>query len=98
MKPTAYLINTAREGLVDSNALYKALKDGRIGRAALDVFNIEPLPNDSPFLQLENVTLTPHLAGHYLNLMITPFEILGKEIARFLKNEPLKFVKNENNI
>jgi D-3-phosphoglycerate dehydrogenase len=98
MKPTTYLINTAREGLVDSKALYKALKNRKIGGAALDVFDVEPLPNDSPFLQLENVTLTPHLAGHSLNSMITPFEILGKEIDRFLKNEPLKFVKNENNI
>ena len=98
MKPTTYLINTAREGLVDSKALYKALKNRKIGGAALDVFDVEPLPNDSPFLQLENVTLTPHLAGHSLNSMITPFEILGKEIDRFLKNEPLKFVKNENDI
>ncbi|HDK26052.1 MAG TPA: hypothetical protein ENG48_03020 [Candidatus Atribacteria bacterium] len=65
--------------------MYKALKDGRIGGAALDVFNVAPLPNDSPFLQLENITLTPHLAGHSLNSMITPFEILGKEIDRFLK-------------
>jgi D-3-phosphoglycerate dehydrogenase len=53
MKPTAYLINTAREGLVDGNALHKTLKDGRIGGAALDVFNVEPLPNDSPFYNLK---------------------------------------------
>lgn len=98
MKPTAYLINTAREGLVNSRALCKALKERKIGGAALDVFDEEPLSSNSPFLQLENVTLTPHLAGHSLNSMITPFEILGQEIERFLKKEPLKFVRNEMRI
>ena len=98
MKPATCLINTAREDLFDSMTLCKALKNCKIGRAALDVFNIEPFPNDSPFLQLENITLTPHLAGHSLNSMIALFEISGKEIDRFLKNKPLKFVKNENDI
>lgn len=96
MKPTAYLINTAREGLVDSDALYQALKDRKIGGAALDVFKTEPLPKDYPFFDLENVTLTPHLAGHSLDSMTAPFEILGKEIERFLKGESLQFVRNQD--
>ena len=62
MKPTAYLINTARGGLVDEAALAELLKDGRIGHAALDVYGTEPLPADSPFRGLDNVTLTPHAA------------------------------------
>ncbi|MBC8450458.1 MAG: hypothetical protein H8D78_22210 [Chloroflexi bacterium] len=63
MKPTAYLINTARAAVVDEEALYHALRARRIAGAALDVFWQEPLPADSPWLELDNVLLTPHLAG-----------------------------------
>ena len=63
MKPTAYLINTSRAGLIDEQALVAALKAKRIMGAALDVFDQEPLQPDNPILQLDNVTLTPHMAG-----------------------------------
>ncbi len=63
MKPTAYLINTARAGVVDQDAMVRALKEQRIAGAALDVFAQEPLPADSPLRTLENVILTPHLGG-----------------------------------
>ena len=63
MKPTAYFINTARAGVVDEAALVKALQDKKIAGAALDVFTEEPPAIDSPLVQLENVTLTPHMAG-----------------------------------
>lgn len=63
MKPSAYLINSARSGLIDEEALIRALADGKITGAALDVFDHEPLPEGHPFLTLDNITLTPHMAG-----------------------------------
>lgn len=63
MKRGAYLINTARAGIVEENALVEALEAGTLRGAALDVFNREPLPANHPFLRLHNVTLTSHLAG-----------------------------------
>jgi D-3-phosphoglycerate dehydrogenase len=62
MKPSAVLINTARGGLVDEDALYDALANRRIAGAGLDVFRREP-PTGSPLLTLDNVVLTPHAAG-----------------------------------
>jgi len=61
MKPTAYLVNTSRAGLVDESALLAVLRDERIAGAGLDVFPIEPLPANHPVLTLPNVVLTPHL-------------------------------------
>ena len=63
MKPTAYLINTARANLIEKTALINALKTKQIRGAALDVFWQEPLPKDDPLLNFNNVSLTPHLAG-----------------------------------
>jgi D-2-hydroxyacid dehydrogenase (NADP+) len=63
MKPTASLINLARGGVVDEPALVEALKTGRIGGAALDVFSQEPLPPDHPFWSMQNVIITTHQGG-----------------------------------
>ena len=63
MKPTATLINVARGPVVDESALLGALREGRLHGAGLDVFETEPLPLDHPFLEMDNVILTPHKAG-----------------------------------
>jgi D-3-phosphoglycerate dehydrogenase len=63
LKPTAYLVNTARGGIIDEDALYKALAGGKLAGAGLDVFNEEPTPASNPLLQLANVISAPHMAG-----------------------------------
>ncbi|MFZ5631326.1 MAG: hydroxyacid dehydrogenase [Bacillota bacterium] len=63
IKPTAYLINTSRGGVVDEQALYRALKEGRLAGAALDVYEEEPPKMNIPLFELDNVLLTPHMAA-----------------------------------
>jgi phosphoglycerate dehydrogenase-like enzyme len=64
MKPTTVLLNTSRGEIVDEGALIEALREGRIAGAGLDVFGKEPIAPDNPLLQLDNVVLSPHTAGH----------------------------------
>jgi glyoxylate reductase len=63
MKSTAILINTSRGGVIDSLALIEALQKGKIRAAALDVYEVEPIPQDNPLLKMENVIITPHIAS-----------------------------------
>jgi D-3-phosphoglycerate dehydrogenase / 2-oxoglutarate reductase len=80
MKPTALLVNTSRGGVVDTAALHRALKEGRIGGAALDVLEEEPIPADSPLLSMSNVLLAPH-AGWYSDQSIIDLKRKTAEAA-----------------
>lgn len=88
MKPTAFLINTSRGGIVDEWALATALKEGRLGGAALDVLSVEPPPADHPLRQVPNMILTPHLAFYSRESVIELQTKAAEEVARALKGEP----------
>ena len=89
MKPDAYLINVARGPLVDEPALLQALQERRIAGAALDVFNEEPLPADSPFWSLDNLLITPHTAAVTERLWERHFKLIVENLNRFLSGQPL---------
>jgi D-3-phosphoglycerate dehydrogenase len=88
MKPTAYLVNCARGGLVDTEALYEALVSGRIAGAALDVTDPEPLPADHPLLALPNVIVTGHTAANSEESYADCQTHAAREVVRVLKGEP----------
>lgn len=94
MKKTAYLINTARSGLIDTNALVNSLKNKNIGGAAIDVFDNEPLPKNHPYLQLDNITLTAHLAGTSADTMKNSVEIGIEDLKRYLSGKKMLNVRN----
>lgn len=94
MKETAYFINTARSGLVDTDDLIHALQNKTIGGAAVDVFDVEPLPKDHPYLKLDNITLTSHLAGTSCDTMRTSVEIGLNELKSYLTGEPMCNIRN----
>ena len=88
MKPSAILVNTARGPLMDYDALYDALANGRLRGAMLETFSIEPTPPDWPLLQLPNVTLTPHIAGASLKTVRIAAGKAAEEVRRWLEGEP----------
>ncbi len=87
MKPSAYLINTSRGPVVDEPALIAALQNGQIAGAGLDVFEHEPLSNDSPLLRMENVTVTPHTASYADETFRIMFQRVGEEAALTLRGQ-----------
>ncbi len=92
MKPTAILVNVSRGPLVDEKAMIEALKSGRLGHAALDVYDREPLPADHPLRRLDNVTLSPHLG--YVNdenLRLFYGDAL-ENIEAFLDGKPIRVI------
>ncbi|OED41719.1 oxidoreductase [Chromatiales bacterium (ex Bugula neritina AB1)] len=88
MRSDAILINTARGPLVDYPALLNALKTGVIAGAMLETFDVEPVPAESEFLQLPNVTLTPHIAGASVYTITKAAQMAAIEIKRYLENQP----------
>jgi len=89
MKPTSVLINVGRGAVVDEAALIKALEDGKIRGAALDVFAVEPLPAGHPFYRMENVLLSPHTADHVQDFIHLAVEAFLENLKRFQAGQPL---------
>lgn len=95
MKSTAVLINTARPHLVERDALLTALREHRIAGAALDVHAKEPIDPDDPFLEMENVICTPHIAGSSHGVTAVQTLQVVENIERFLRGEKLQTLVND---
>jgi len=89
MKPTAFLINVSRGGIVDEAALAQALREGRLAGAALDVFEHEPLPADSPWWTMPNVLVSPHQAGWSERTWERTLELFAENLQRYCAGRPL---------
>jgi phosphoglycerate dehydrogenase-like enzyme len=93
MKPTAYLINVTRGGIIDEPALIEALETGQIAGAGLDVCEEEPLPPDNPLWDAPNLIITPHRAGASQHRPRETFEFFYQNLERYLKGEkPLNLI------
>ena len=87
MKPTSYLVNVARGGVVDEPALAAALENGNIAGAALDVFAQEPLPASSPLWRTKNVTIFSHLGGYSQGYEDRAMPTIAGNMAKFLAGD-----------
>ena len=92
MKPTSYLINIGRGGTVNEADLIHALQEGQIAGAGLDVFEEEPLPEDSPLWEMDNVILTAHYSGDTPHYDERALEILLENLRRYSRGEALTHV------
>jgi phosphoglycerate dehydrogenase-like enzyme len=89
LKPTAFLVDVSRGGIVNHNALISALKEHKIAGAALDVYPEEPLPADNPLWKLPNVILTPHISGNTSHYNERAVELFAENLRRYLNGLPL---------
>jgi phosphoglycerate dehydrogenase-like enzyme len=96
MKPHARLINVGRGPLVDETALIDALREGKIGGAALDVFDKEPLPSDSPLWDLDNLLILPHTAGISEKMWERHYELFSENMRRYFAGQPLLGLVDKN--
>lgn len=94
MRQDAYLINTARSGLVDEKALYEILKNKKIAGAAIDVFDKEPPGKEYPLVTLDNVTITPHLAGGTTDAFLNSPKLHAKEMLKILEGKSSRYLVN----
>lgn len=92
MKPGSYLINIGRGGTVDESALVEALQSGKLAGAALDVFETEPLPAQSPLWKMPNVILTAHYSGLTPQYAGRALAIFVDNLRRYTHHEPLRNV------
>jgi D-3-phosphoglycerate dehydrogenase len=90
MKPTAYLVNTARGPIVDEAALLETLQQRKIAGAGIDVFSVEPIPVDHPFRKLDNIVLTPHLGYVTEDGFRNHYSQMVEGIGAWLKGEPVR--------
>jgi len=95
MRPNACLINVGRGSVLDEVALEHALRTKKIAAAALDVFEQEPLPQDSPLWEMENVLITPHTAGLTEKLWERQYAFFSENLRRFMNGQPLLAVVNK---
>ena len=95
MKPGSYFINTARETLVDEEALLEALTSGHLAGAALDVVRSRPDRGRHPLLGLENVVITPHIGGATHETLLRGVTMVAAEINRFVNHQPMQSVVNK---
>jgi phosphoglycerate dehydrogenase-like enzyme len=95
MKPTAYLINTARGPIVDEAALVQALQSRTIAGAGLDVFDQEPLPPDHPLKRLDNALLMPHAGYVTQDQYQVRYRDTVEDVAAYFKGEPLRVLNPE---
>jgi phosphoglycerate dehydrogenase-like enzyme len=90
MKPTSFIVNTARGPIIDEMALLETLQARKIAGAAIDVFSVEPLPVDHPFRKLDNLVLTPHLGYVTQETFIAHYNQMVEGIDGWLKGEPVR--------
>ncbi len=94
MKETAYLINTSKGSILDYEALQKALKEEKIGGAALDVFPLEPIDEDNEFIELKNAIITPHIGGDTQEVVERQSEIILNDLTLWLNGKNPQFIMN----